>query len=132
MGEEDRKICHRMSRAVPTDDLEDSFGALVSVWCVEDECAIWDPMLGCCGEFSPVLEPRTQLRMVVSGVIEEMSGSLERKVDLRDRLVENLKELGMSSVEGQRDKMLVRYAEVGGQADMLNEVIRQLRARFGV
>lgn len=126
---EEKLICHRLSIVI---DSENNVGRLKEVECLGDRCALWDPLLGCCGDFSPVLEGRTQLRSIISGIVAEMASALERKVEDRNKLIDNLKELGVYSVEGQRDKMLVRYSEIAGQADMLKEVMQTLRRRFGV
>jgi len=125
-------ICHRMSGVVPTPDDDHNSAAFEKVECRGDGCALWDSLLVCCGDFSPVLEGRTQIRSVIGKIVGDMAGALERKVEVRNKLIDNLKELGAYGVEGQRDKMLVRYAEVSGHADMLKEVISTLRKRFGV
>lgn len=116
---EGKLICHRMSGTKLTE-------------CIGDRCAMWDNLLGCCGDFSPVLEGRTQIRSIISRMVGDMASALERKVEKRNKLIDNLKELGVHGVEGQRDKMLVRYSEVSGQADMLKEVMQTLQRRFGI
>lgn len=118
-NETESVTCHRMSRVIP----KEMGGRLVEIECREDQCALWDPLLGCCGDFSVVLQERTNIRAVVSDLIANMAEELTKQVIERDN-----HEKQMSYPDGTT----VEYGKCQGRIEILQKTIKGLRRRFTV
>jgi hypothetical protein len=117
MSDDKMMICHRMSGIMR----EGLGGRLVEVKCKEEDCALWDPLLECCADFSVILQERTNIRAVVSDLIANMADEMTKQVDERDRLKD-----GDGGVTG------VAYGKCEGRIEILQKTIMGLRKRFNI
>ena len=109
--------CHRMSRVIR----KEQGGRLVEIECRKDQCALWDPLLECCADFSVVLQERTNIRAVVSDLIANMAEEMTKQVDERERL---------KDVDG--GVAAVAFGKCEGRIEILERTIRGLQKRFTV
>lgn len=120
-----------------TPGVQEDLGRVCKVFCVEGECALWDGLLGCCGDRSLVEQERQGLRHVVEEMIEGFESSLADGDKKRLEAEAAVEEAGW----GARGESKVNHPEAAlfeemgkrrGQVAVLTEVLDMMRTRFRI